>query len=215
MPALLILLLAALTFPMVSVASTDSPAAHMQGTEPTQNTKAQAETQALIGRTELRHDGRLGEARAACDAALKLDPTNSDAKECLDWVASMTVESDLSSASNKLLIGDKSDAALLVSKWVNSGASEDQRKRAREILHRAQAITLRELSAKGFWKTSCDWVEKVWDASYECGSRVVGRDAPHPHRDFANPSGSQNMAHRVPFENPVIKPQDRLETSSN
>jgi tetratricopeptide (TPR) repeat protein len=106
------------------------------------NAKAQA--QAFVGHNQL-HLGRLPEARANCDAALNLDPTNQIAKDCLDLVAIMLIDQDLNTADAKLLAGDRKAALDLASKWTRSIVQADRRARAWMIVREAQAKSLREV----------------------------------------------------------------------
>lgn len=104
---------------------------------------AQAQAQALIGHNEL-HLGRLSDAQANCDSALKLDPANETAKDCLNWVALMLIDQDLNSADAKLLSNEKSAAITIASKWTRDGAPDDRRIRAWNILTRSRSLSLRE-----------------------------------------------------------------------
>jgi len=106
--------------------------------------KTDAQIRADIGHNEL-HLGRLSEAQANCDAALKLDPANVTAKECLDEVSAMMIDQDLNTADAKLLSHDKNGAIELASKWVHAGASSAQQERAQKILNFAQARSPREI----------------------------------------------------------------------
>jgi hypothetical protein len=112
-----------------------------------QSNRDQAQALALIGQNEV-HLSRLSEAQSNCDAALKLDPSNPIAKECLDHVAPMLVEEDLNNAAAKLFVGDKTGAIALASRWVHAlGARTDQQERAKEIISKAQSITVRDILA--------------------------------------------------------------------
>src|SRR5215475_5792602 len=64
--------------------------------------KSQAQALALIGSNDL-HLGRLAEAQTNCDAALRLDPGNGLAKDCLDAAARMRVDQELNDADARLL----------------------------------------------------------------------------------------------------------------
>lgn len=96
----------------------------------------EAQTQAVIGHSYLGF-GRLDEARAHCDAALKIDPGNEIAKDCLQQAASMQIDAELNAADAKLLQGDSKGAIELASKWVHVG-SKYQRDRARQIVGRVR-----------------------------------------------------------------------------
>jgi hypothetical protein len=121
-----------------------------------QSTRDQAQAQAVIGHNEL-HLGRLSEAQANCDAALKLDPSNDTAKDCLNLVALMLIDQDLNNADAKLLNGDKSGAIALASKWVHAGPRPDQQTRAWKILNRARSTTLHDL----FSIITPDWLRQA------------------------------------------------------
>ena len=95
-----------------------------------------AQSPAFIGHNDLSL-GRLEDARANCDAALKADPANKIAKDCLQLAASMLVDQDLNSSDAKLLQGDKTGAIELAAKWTNN-ATSDQEKRARKIIEQAR-----------------------------------------------------------------------------
>src|SRR5947209_3335311 len=103
---LLVMLIAA-----VPAGPTPSPSAR--------SSKDQARISASIGTNDL-HLGRLSEAQANCDAALKLDPADDLAQDCLKLVAVMLVDRDLNDADTKLLSGDKSAAIALASKWARA-----------------------------------------------------------------------------------------------
>jgi hypothetical protein len=45
--------------------------------------------------------------KLTADSALKLDPSNDVAKDCLNWAALMLIDQDLNNADTKLLNGDK------------------------------------------------------------------------------------------------------------
>lgn len=107
-----------------------------------QETKDQAQAQAIIGHNQL-HLGRLSDAQANCDSALKLDPSNVTAKDCLDWAATMLTDQDLNNADAKLLSGDKAGASALASKWARAGAPVDRQERAWSIMRLARTKSLR------------------------------------------------------------------------
>src|SRR6185437_11549107 len=85
-----------------------------------QATKNQAQAETAIGQTDLR-EGRPHDAQVHCEAAVKLDPTDKAANECLDKAAAMFVDQDLNEADAKLLSGDKKGAINLASKWAAGG----------------------------------------------------------------------------------------------
>jgi hypothetical protein len=103
--------------------------------------QAQAQRLALIGHNEL-HLARLTDAQANCDAALKLDPGNAVAKDCLNLAAGMQVDRDLNNADAKLLSDDRAGAIQLASKWAGGMATPQQRSRARAILKKANGSPL-------------------------------------------------------------------------
>lgn len=107
-------------------------------TSPSTLARDQAEAQAMLGHNQLQF-GRLPEAQADCYAALKLDPANETAKDCLSWAATMLIDQDLNNADAKLVAGEKGAAIALASKWARAGASSDQRARAWNILAKAQS----------------------------------------------------------------------------
>ena len=109
-----------------------------------QSAKETAQTLALVGHNQLHLIGRLSDAQSNCDAALKLDPSNETAKDCLDRVSLMLVDQDLNTAESKLLSGDKASAISLASKWVPVATGEAQA-RAQDILKRAQVGGFRRL----------------------------------------------------------------------
>lgn len=122
---------------------------------PSPSAKDQAQSLVSIGLTKV-HLVRLSEAQADCDAALKLDPANQAAKDCLDRVADLLIEQDLNSADAKLLSGDKAGAIQLAAKWAWGAARPEQQARARSILQRAQS-----LGAAGILKTVVpDWLRQ-------------------------------------------------------
>lgn len=83
--------------------------------------------------------GRIEDAKTNCDVALRLDPSNETAKDCLGWVASMVVDQELNNADAKLLQGDNKGAIELASKWTYAAMQPKQKKRAQDILARAQS----------------------------------------------------------------------------
>ena len=131
-------------------------AASGQTSAPPAMTRDQAQAQADIGKNQL-HLGRLADAQSNCDAALKADPANQTAKECLDAAASMLVDHDLNDAEAKLLSGDKPGAKALAAKWLNGAASAAQRQRARRILSSAQSHSPREI----YQTLTPDWLRQV------------------------------------------------------
>ena len=123
---------------------------------------SQAQALAAIGRHDLQL-GRLADAQSNCDAALKLDPANLAAKDCLDRAASLLVDQDLTGAEAKLLSGDKPGAIALASKWVGAGASPDQRRRAWNILHKSQSTAWHSLWFFLFPQWLRDWLGVMVD----------------------------------------------------
>jgi hypothetical protein len=109
-----------------------------------QSSNEQAQTLALIGHNAL-HLGRISEAQTDCDAALKLDPANSVAKDCLNWAAGMLIDQDLNNAEAKLLTGDKTGAIGLASKWIEGRGSDNQHARAKAIIKNATGHSLIDL----------------------------------------------------------------------
>jgi hypothetical protein len=140
----------AVLFVLFTSAATTTPASHpssqpLRGAQ-LQGAEDQAEAQATVGLFELQL-GRLSEAQANCDAALKLDVANGDARKCLNWVAHMVVDQDLNNAQAKLLARDKSGAVALASKWVYAGgpSDRDQQNRALRIVTKAQSFSVQDL----------------------------------------------------------------------
>lgn len=122
------------------------------------NAKAQAQAQAWIGHNQL-HLGRLADARANCDAALNLDTTNQNAKDCLDLLAIMLIDQDLNTADAKLLGGDRKAALDLASKWTRSIAQADRRARAWAIGLKTSALSdeiMADLQYAIFWLKECE-----------------------------------------------------------
>src|SRR6516164_4903701 len=99
--------------------------------------KETAQTLALVGHNQLHLVGRLSDAQSNCDAALKLDPSNETAKDCLDRVSQMLIDQDLNAAESKLLSGDKAGAIALAAKWAPVATGETQA-RAQDIVKRAR-----------------------------------------------------------------------------
>jgi hypothetical protein len=104
-----------------------------------QPAKDQAKALVSVGQSELSL-ARVSEAQASCDAALKLDPENGEAKTCLQQAAGRLIDQDLDSADAKLLARDKSGATALASKWTGRAAGQLQQARAKDILKRAGSI---------------------------------------------------------------------------
>ena len=104
---------------------TATPSLQSSSSAPSQGSKDQAQAQAIIGHNEL-HLARLSDAQATCDSALKLDPANETAKDCLNWVALMLIDQDLNNADTLLLNGKKSEAIALASRWARAGAPTDR-----------------------------------------------------------------------------------------
>jgi tetratricopeptide (TPR) repeat protein len=103
----------------------------------------EAQIRAAIGHNQL-HLNRLSDAQANCDAALKIDPANGTAKECLDLVAKMLVDGDLNEADAKRLSRDNAGAIALASKWAVGGAQGGQQIRAQRIIRAARSTSLEE-----------------------------------------------------------------------
>ncbi len=120
---------------------TATPSLQSFSSAPSQGSKDQA--QAIIGHNEL-HLARLSDAQANCDSALKLDPANETAKDCLNWVALMLIDQDLNNADTLLLNGKKSEAIALASRWARAGAPTDRRVRAWNIISKARSLSLHE-----------------------------------------------------------------------
>ncbi|HEY6343112.1 MAG TPA: hypothetical protein VIX91_25460 [Candidatus Acidoferrum sp.] len=104
-----------------------------------QPAKEQVKALVSVGQNDLTV-GRVSEAQASCDAALKLDPENEAAKTCIRQAAARLIDQDLESADAKLLVGDKKDAIALASRWTGGFAGQSQQARARDILKRARSI---------------------------------------------------------------------------
>jgi hypothetical protein len=109
-----------------------------------QSPAAQAQALALIGHNQL-HLRRLTEAQTNCDAALKLDPANVIAKDCLDRVAEMLVDQDLNTAEGKHATGDNKAAIDLASKWINGGYRANQPSYAKDIVKRSRPSKVEDL----------------------------------------------------------------------
>jgi hypothetical protein len=100
----------------------------------------QAQSLAHIGSYEL-HLNRLTDAEANCDAALKLDPSNMLAKQCLEDVALLLIDRDLNSAEASLDAGNRDAARALAGRWTNAAAGSREN-RARDIVRRARRTTV-------------------------------------------------------------------------
>jgi len=120
------------------------------------DSKTQAQDLALIGHNEL-HWARLSEAQAHCDSALKLDPSNEVAKDCLNRVAGMLIDQDLNNADALLLRGKKSDAITLASKWVHGAPQTEQQDRASKILGVARFPNLHDF----FILITPEWLRQI------------------------------------------------------
>jgi hypothetical protein len=131
---------------MATVAGTPTSSSSTQPSSvaAARDAKDQAQVQALIGHNDL-HLGRLSDALANCDTALRLDPANGTAKDCLNLVDVMLIDRDLNSADVKLFIGDKAGAIVLSSKWVYAGHPCDRRTRAWRILRKARSNRLHRI----------------------------------------------------------------------
>jgi len=108
-----------------------------------QSSKESAKSLALFGHNQL-HLGRIADAQAHCESALKIDPGNEIAKDCLEWAARMSVDEELNKADGYLVDGKKAEALALASKWARVGAEDRQRQRAWKIIDKAQARNLLE-----------------------------------------------------------------------
>ena len=139
--------------PQVSTQPTSQPAS-----QPTSQSSpaAQAQALALIGHNEL-HLHRLAEAQTNCDAALKLDPANAIAKDCLDRVAEMLVDQDLNTAEGKHAAGDNKAAIDLASKWINGGYRANQPSYAKDIVKRSRPSKAADL----FTALTPDWLRQI------------------------------------------------------
>ncbi len=113
-----------------------------------------AKQQAQIGRDYL-SVGRLAEAKSACDAALKIDPANTQALNCLAEAGSKQIDRDLNQAEAALLVRDENKARALSAKWTHA-ASERQRTRAWSILRRA-----RRSPQEWFRDETPEWLRQV------------------------------------------------------
>jgi tetratricopeptide (TPR) repeat protein len=114
-----------------------------------------ARSLALIGHNDLGL-GRLDDAKSYCDAALKLDPANDLAKDCLRLAASMRIDRDLNDADAKILQRDYQSAIRLASKWLASTSDPNQKLRAKKILRRAR------LAPEYFFDTFVpDWLRQL------------------------------------------------------
>jgi len=133
-----------LIIPLLILAITATEAPLPQPSAAPGSAREQAQAQAVNGHNQL-HLGRLADAQNNCDAALKLDPSNEVAKDCLDLATSMLVDQDLNNAHTKLVNSDKAGALALASKWAGAGASDDQRRRAWQIIAKARGNSLYEL----------------------------------------------------------------------
>src|SRR6266496_5505147 len=135
-----------------SPSATSSVSASTPGKAPTatiaspQPSKESAKSLALFGHNQL-HLGRIADAQSQCESALKVDPANDIAKDCLEWAARMSVDEDLNNADGYLLDGKKVEALALASKWARAGAEDGQRQRAWKIIDKVQAKNLPEYYA--------------------------------------------------------------------
>jgi hypothetical protein len=128
-----------------AVAGTATPGNPLSGgTAPSQPPREQAQVLALFGHNQL-HLGRVADAQIQCESALKSDPSNAIAKDCLDWAARMQIDQDLNNAAASLVGDKKTDALTLASKWGWTGADTDQRTRAWQIIDRARSKSLSDL----------------------------------------------------------------------
>jgi len=122
--------------------------------------KNEAQTLALIGHNQL-HLARLSDARNNCDAAVKLDPSNGIAKDCLDRAATMVIDRDLNDAETKLQLGDNQGAIALAAKWAAGGSQPYQGVHAREILSRAQFVSVGDRIKSVISSLIADWLRQA------------------------------------------------------
>lgn len=174
---------------------------------PGETPQQQAQRQAEIGQFDL-HLNRLAEAQSNCDAALKLDPANHLAKDCLNKTASMLIDQDLNNADADLLSGNKSAAIALASKWVWTATDREQRLRAWSILYRGREFNisdawntftpdwLRQVLVAIFILAGCWllllWARKIWRTSQESASLSGTRKADQRTKDYGRTAGKQN-----------------------
>jgi tetratricopeptide (TPR) repeat protein len=148
-----------LLFVVVAAAPVKSVAARSPGlSSPTQPqaSKDQAQAETDIGQRDLK-GGRPHEAQGHCEAAVKLDPGEKTAKECLDNAAAMFIDQDLNDADAKLLSGDKKGAIALASKWASGGAQPAQQDRARKIRKEARSNSPQDI----FRTLTPDWLRQI------------------------------------------------------
>jgi len=139
--------------------SKPAPAAGPATSPPSQQpVNSQDQQQALLGNYYL-HLGRLSDAQANCDAALKLNPANKDARRCLHSAAIMAVDQDLNTADAKLADGDSQGAAQFASRWARAPVLDRQRVRAWVILTKARPNELVDT-----WNSlTPDWLRQALD----------------------------------------------------
>jgi tetratricopeptide (TPR) repeat protein len=115
-----------------------------------------AQQQADVGKIYL-HNGRLADAQTNCDAALKSDPANTTAKQCLQQLGYVLARQDLDIAESDLASHNKAAAVTLASKWAWTSPDADQRARAWDILQRARSTSFADI-----WRTfTPDWLRQV------------------------------------------------------
>jgi len=128
-------------------------------TDPLQ-AKREAQTLASMGHNQL-HLARLSDAQNNCDAALKLDPSNGVAKDCLEKAASMLVDQNLNDAEAKLKVRDNAGAIALAVKWAVAGPQTKQQQRAQDILNRAQAVSVGDRINSVFSSLIAGWLRQA------------------------------------------------------
>jgi hypothetical protein len=126
-----------------------------QNDHPAAALKAQADQQAQYG-AFLLGIGELDTAKSECESALKTDPTNQNARKCLnDWAATF-IDDKLNAADGDLLQGEAGAALKTASPWVHSRGSANQRGRAAQIVQRAKTPWV-----NGLWKAIPGWLQQI------------------------------------------------------
>lgn len=108
-----------------------------------------------MGQFYLGLPGRLEDAKANCDAALKADPGNQTAKSCLEQVASRLIDESLNNANARLMEGDYKGAIETASKWTQSAMREEQKRLAQDIVRRVHR------SPGYIWGGFPDWLRQA------------------------------------------------------
>lgn len=139
----MVFLVVPVVLPAAPAQSVPAPSRVLSSRTQSPTTMKQVQAEIDIAQADLR-EGRPHEAQEHCEAAVKLDPEDNTAKECLQKAAAMFIDQDLSEAQAKLLSGDKKGAMNLASKWAPGDAQPDQQKRAQEILKEARSDTLQD-----------------------------------------------------------------------